>query len=144
MLRIDRNRARPASHAALVAALLGLGSIGVAPISAETTATEEAEAAAATEAAAAEEAAAAAAEEAAEPVEAVPVPASGAPNLVGPAGVTGVLRRAERRDDYRQEEKIEDLKELDDAIDRKARDATGRKASDALDRGAEAGRRRAR
>ena len=134
-MRTDRSGARPTSRRALTAALIALSWVVVAPTSAQTTATEEAEAAAATEEAAA-------AEEAAEPVEAVPAPASSAPNLVGPAGVTGVLRRAERRDDYRQEEKIEDLKELDDAIDRDARDATERRASDALDRGAEAGRRR--
>lgn len=31
------------------------------------------------------------------------------PRLLGPAGVSGTLRRIDRRDDYRREEDLEDL-----------------------------------
>ncbi len=42
-------------------------------------------------------------------------------NLVGPAGVTGTIRRSDRRQDYRQEQDLEDLKDAGDAINRRPR-----------------------
>ncbi len=45
-----------------------------------------------------------------------PPPVNSAPKLIGPAGVTGTIRRSDRRQDRRLEE---DLEDLGDAIDRR-------------------------
>lgn len=45
-------------------------------------------------------------------------PESTTPNLIGPTGVTGTIRRSDRRQDRRLEE---DLEDLGDAIERRPR-----------------------
>jgi len=40
------------------------------------------------------------------------------PKIIGPAGVTGTIRRSDRRQDRRLEEDLEDLKDIGDATNR--------------------------